>query len=97
MLHFAWDTSITILASTPARDLTLRISFTPTSGGTGIGADLPGGQSIGLSFPARELGPPGQYAWALTLISPQYGEICGQSGRFVLGGRESTQEGRRER
>ncbi|MBL8161618.1 MAG: hypothetical protein JNJ61_06485 [Anaerolineae bacterium] len=90
LLYIAWDMPITVLASTPASDLTVRLSFTPASGADGIGADLPGGQSIGLNFPARELGAPGQYAWSLMLISPQYGEICAQGGIFALTGREST-------
>jgi hypothetical protein len=90
LLYLAWEISITILASTPSRDLTLRVSFTPVNGADGIGADLPGGQNVALNFPASELGAPGQYAWELALLSPQHGELCAQSGTFVLTGREST-------
>jgi hypothetical protein len=41
-------------------------------------------------FPIKDMQGVGQYDWSLSVQTPGYGELCKQTGTFIVVGREST-------
>jgi hypothetical protein len=76
-------------ASAPA-GTTVRFIATQHFSKANRGADLPGGQSNILQLPIKNLPEPGQYDWTLAVKTPNYGDICKQSGWFIATSHEST-------
>lgn len=94
--YFGWDDGVTIFASTPSTDAAIQLKFQPLNGGEGFGFELPGGQQVVIQFPVKRLSQPGQYQWTLSVQSESYGELCAQSGTFVLTSSESMRADERE-
>ncbi|MBZ0284076.1 MAG: hypothetical protein K8L97_25270 [Anaerolineae bacterium] len=94
--YFGWDNVVTIFASTPATEAKIQLTFQPVRAGEGFGVELPGGEQVVIQIPLKRLGKPGQYDWTLRVQSESYGELCTQSGTFVLTGSESTRADERE-
>lgn len=69
--------SFLFLAEVPAA--LVRVTVTQRATQQGYGGDFP--PAAGVSFP---LSAAGSYDWSITLVTQQYGEICAQSGAFVV-------------
>ncbi len=80
---YPWGGYIPLLANLPNRDTLLRFTATHRTSGSGTGFEVPGGQMISVEIRIDALPRPGPYDWELSLVSPQYGEICQQSGTFA--------------
>jgi hypothetical protein len=94
--YFAWDSKITLFLSAVPPDAKVRFLAVQHFSGANLGADLPGGQSNFAELPVKNLPETGQYDWTLVVKTDNHGDICGQSGWFIVTSQESTraEEGR---
>ncbi len=68
----------------PLPDTSVELRFTGEDGSTNT-FGVPGGRGGSFLLIFENLLPqPGPYTWALVVISPQYGDICAQSGAFTI-------------
>ncbi|MBI5670599.1 MAG: hypothetical protein HZC41_21610 [Chloroflexi bacterium] len=87
---FARDMHITLLAQSPAPDVTIRFMAVHHVTGANKGVDMPGGGMTGFQLPVRQLPGTGRYDWTIRIVSPVYGEICEREGWFLVARLEST-------
>jgi hypothetical protein len=89
-VYFTRNSQISLLLNTDSADDTIHFATTYRLDGKTDGTDLPGGQMEGLVYDIKDLPGPGLYDWSLSIQSKAYGEICKQSGSFMVISREST-------
>jgi hypothetical protein len=46
--------------------------------------EFPGGQMVGLELPIKQMVHSGQYDWKLYVQSTAYGEVCTETGTFLV-------------
>jgi len=89
-VYFNRTSQISLLLNTNSADDTIHFGTTHRLTGKTDSSDLPGGQMVGLVYAIKDLPAPGLYDWTLSIQSAAYGEICKQSGSFIVISREST-------
>lgn len=86
----AWKSKITIYLNAVPPDSKVRFVAVNHFTQKNLGADLPGGQSNIMELAVSNLPGTGQYDWTLVVKTPNYGDICKQSGWFLATGPVST-------
>jgi hypothetical protein len=90
MVYLNEDGQITLLAGTNAPEHVARFVTVYRPSGAEQHTDIPGGSMAEVIFPIKNMQGIGQYDWSLSVQTPAYGELCKQTGTFIVVGREST-------
>lgn len=89
-LYFNRHSQISMLLNTDSAEDSIHFSLTHRLTGEGKTLDLPGGQMVGGGIPVKDLPAAGLYDWSLSVQSAAYGELCKQTGVFIVISPEST-------
>lgn len=78
------EQQISIYTNTNSADEMVTFELTHRLTGQSDVLDFPGGQMVGLELPLKQMIHTGLYDWKLYVKSPIYGELCSQSGTFLI-------------